>query len=124
MQLEHLTPILNVSNIEQSIVWFAKFGWKQGFIWKPTGEATFGSVCCGDIEIFLCRNGQGGREGDGHGAWMSLWVNDVDASYADCKTAGLEVIRPPQNEPWNVREMHVRHPDGHIFRVSRAVDCD
>jgi hypothetical protein len=20
--------------------------------------------------------------------------------------------------PWNVREMHVRHPDGHVFRIS------
>ena len=21
---------------------------------------------------------------------------------------------------WNVREMHVRHPDGHVFRISRG----
>ena len=24
------------------------------------------------------------------------------------------------NEPWNVREFHVRHPDGHVFRISRS----
>jgi hypothetical protein len=24
----------------------------------------------------------------------------------------------PENKPWNVREMHVRHPDGHVLRVS------
>jgi len=24
--------------------------------------------------------------------------------------------------PWNVREMHVRHPDGHVFRVSEGVE--
>jgi hypothetical protein len=24
--------------------------------------------------------------------------------------------------PWNVREMHVRHPDGHIFRFSQAIE--
>ena len=23
--------------------------------------------------------------------------------------------------PWNVREMHVRHPDGHVFRISRGI---
>ena len=23
-------------------------------------------------------------------------------------------------EPWNMREMHVRHPDGHVLRISRA----
>jgi hypothetical protein len=27
--------------------------------------------------------------------------------------------------PWRVREMHVRHPDGHVFRVSKGtVDVD
>ncbi len=26
---------------------------------------------------------------------------------------------PASNMPWNVREMHLRHPDGHVFRVSR-----
>lgn len=23
---------------------------------------------------------------------------------------------------WNVREMHVRHPDGHVFRISRGIE--
>jgi hypothetical protein len=23
--------------------------------------------------------------------------------------------------PWGVREMHVRHPDGHVFRVSQGI---
>ena len=29
---------------------------------------------------------------------------------------------PPTNEPWGVREMHVRHPDGHVFRISQGHD--
>jgi len=24
--------------------------------------------------------------------------------------------------PWNVREMHVRHPDGHVFRVGKGIE--
>jgi len=27
------------------------------------------------------------------------------------------VSMPPTDEPWGVREFHLRHPDGHIFRV-------
>ncbi len=52
---------------------------------------------------------------------MSVWVEDVDAVYKECVAAGLEVTLPPTNMQWNVREMHVRHPDGHVFRVSRSV---
>ena len=33
---------------------------------------------------------------------------------------GLEVTWPPTDEPWGVREMHVRHPDGHTFRIGRG----
>jgi len=43
-----------------------------------------------------------GEEGDQQadkGVWMSIWVDDVA-----------------------VREMHVRHPDGHVFRISRGIE--
>jgi hypothetical protein len=28
---------------------------------------------------------------------------------------------PPTDEPWKVREMHIRHPDGHVFRISKGI---
>jgi hypothetical protein len=130
-----LTPILNVSDLEQSFAWFEKLGWKKAWDW---GEPpTFGAVGSGVCEIFLCHNGQGGRgksdvpatfgpgsdQAADKGVWMSVWVEDVDAVYQRCVEQGLEVTWPPTNMPWNVREMHVRHPDGHVFRVSRGI-CD
>ena len=54
------------------------------------------------------------------GVWMSMWVDDVDAVHGQCIEQGLEVTMRPRNEPWGVREMHVRHPDGHVFRVSQG----
>ena len=30
MQAKRLTPILNVSNIQESFAWFEKFGWQKG----------------------------------------------------------------------------------------------
>ena len=46
---------------------------------------------------------------------MSIWVDDVDAVHRRCLEQGLDVTWPPTDMPWNVREMHVRHPDGHVF---------
>jgi catechol 2,3-dioxygenase-like lactoylglutathione lyase family enzyme len=125
-----LNPILNVSEIQQSFAWFEKLGWKKRWDW---GEPpTFGSVGSGEFAIFLCQNGQGGRgksalattKGTGDagdkGVWMSIWVDDVDAVHRHCQEHGLEVTMPPTDEPWGVREMHVRHPDGHVFRISRG----
>ena len=52
---------------------------------------------------------------------MSVWVESVDEVHRECLAAGLEVVFPHTDMPWATREMHLRHPDGHVFRVSCAV---
>ena len=55
------------------------------------------------------------------GVWMSWWVESpaaVDAAHALALQHGLTVTHPPTDEPWGIREFHLRHPDGHTFRVS------
>jgi hypothetical protein len=126
-----LTPILNVSNIAESFAWFERLGWRKGFQW---GEPpTFGSVCSGKCEIFLCQGAQGGRgkgtntttfddvgESADKGVWMSVWVENVDEIHQHCLAHGIEVTWPPTDQPWGVREMHIRHPDGHVLRISQG----
>ena len=134
MQAKRLNPILNVSNIIDSFAWFEKLGWKKS--WDLGAPATFGGVCSGQCEIFLCEGGPGGRgkgdnrmtfglEGDqsaDKGVWISVWVDDVDAEYRHCTEQGLDVTWPPTDQAWTVREMHVRHPDGHVFRISQSLE--
>ena len=111
MNVKRLTPILNVSNIADSFAWFEKLGWQKGWEWgNPPG---FGGVCSGEVEIFLCENGQGSRGGptprhagfndDTGGVWMSWWVDspaEVDAIHQLALAQGLTVTWPPTDEPW------------------------
>ena len=134
MLAKALNPILNVSDFQQSIAWFEKLGWGLGWHWGD--PPTFGAVRSGQCEIFLCQGGQGGRgrgphtttfgpHGDqtgDHGVWISIWVDDVDEVYRHCLAQGLEVTWPPTDHSWNVREMHVRHPDGHVFRIGKSLE--
>ena len=58
---------------------------------------------------------------------MTARVVEHDASYGGMRTealeaAGLDVTFPPTDMPWNVREMHIRHPDGHVFRISKGFE--
>ena len=131
MIVHRLTPILNVSNIAESFAWFEKLGWTKAWEWGD--PPSFGGVCCGAVEIFLCEEGQGSRGGplprhvgddDTGGVWMSWWVSspaEVDAAHALALEQGLTVTWPPTDEPWGVRECRIQHPDGHTFRVSAGI---
>jgi len=133
MDAKCLTPILNVSDIHESFEWFMKLGWSKNWEWgDPVG---FGCVGSGECEIFLCLNGQGGRgkgenkttmheNGDeemDRGSWMSVWVENVDAIFQLAKDHNIDVTCEPEDMPWGVRECHIRHPDGHVFRISSSI---
>jgi catechol 2,3-dioxygenase-like lactoylglutathione lyase family enzyme len=137
MPVQNLTPILNVSSVSESQKWFEALGWQRGFTW-PDGdpEPGFGAVCSEKAEIFLCRGGQGSRgtimpkhpgDDETDGVWMSWWLcspAEVDEMHAKALALGYVVTFPPTDVPWNVREFHLRHPDGHMFRVSAGLGED
>lgn len=118
MIVKHVTPILNVSNLVESFAWFEMLGWSKH--WDYGDPPDFGAVRSGKAEIFLCLDGQGGRD-----VWMTWWVPgpaDVDAVHALAVERGLTVTQAPIDYPWNTRECHIRHPDGHTFRVSAGFE--
>lgn len=134
MKLERLVPILNVSNLQESFAWFEKIGWTKGWEWGEPPD--FGGVQNGKCEIFLCQEGQGSRGGplprhvgddDTGGVWISWFLSspdEVDAVYEQALATGVTVTQPPDNFPWGLRECHLRHPDGHTFRVGAGTEED
>ena len=142
MKIQHVVPILNVSDVPASILWFQNLGWACGFCWNEggmiahgrtsneLGAASFAGVCSREAEIFLCRDGQGSRprdlsaDPDHSGVWMSWFLDsaaEVDAMHAQAVDLGYLITQPPRDEPWGVREFHLRHPDGHMFRVGAGI---
>lgn len=140
MKIKGVVPILNVSDVAASLAWFEQLGWTRSFTWNVGGSiegaadanehgvANFAGLFAGDFQVFLCRDGQGGRgalprcPGDEQngGTWMSWWLDspaDVDAAHALALQHGMHVSWPPTDEPWGVREFHLVHPDGHVFRI-------
>ena len=138
MSVQAVTPILNVTDVTESIKWFESLGWTQSFIWLDDGKKVgFGGVISGEqAQIFLCLNGQGSRgtimprhagDDETDGVWMSWWVSSVEelnVLHEKALNFGYTVTMAPQDKPWDVREFHLRHPDGHMFRVSCGLSKD
>jgi predicted lactoylglutathione lyase len=122
VKLDNLTPILNVSNVAASLEWFEALGWERGFAWDDKGgmhstEPDFASIQAGDdAEIFLCLDAQGARP-----VWMSWFLPsraDLETAHTRAVELGYEISQQPTDESWGMTEFHLRHPDGHVFRVS------
>jgi predicted enzyme related to lactoylglutathione lyase len=102
-------PILNVKNLDASVDYYVN---KLGFQ-KRWGEEGFVCVERGKVAIFLCHGAQGRP-----GMWMSIFLKDVDALYAEYQKSGAIIIEPPMNFPWEHREMLISDLDGHRLRMS------
>ena len=55
-----------------------------------------------------------GPSATGTSEGVSLWlqVRGVDVVGRELEEAGMDIIEPPADKPWGLREMQVRDPDG------------
>ncbi len=146
-QIEFITPILNVSNVPESLKWFEQIGWRRTFTWNhagiiedmadrdDNGEADFAGVGSGQVQVFLCLNAQGSRGGpspmlvnaptdETGGCWISLWVAttaDLDVLHSAALGSNMNVILGMTDQPWGSREFRLLHPDGHTLRINAVL---
>ena len=121
MKLTSLTPILNVSDVPASLGWFEALGWSRGFrlgrrerdAFKPAHFRLDPVRRRGNL-LLPQRPGR---------AWhvdllVPLEFEELEVVHARTAELGYEISQEPTDESWRMREFHLRHPDGHVFRIS------
>ncbi len=109
-RFESAVPILNVKSVPTALDYYVE---RLGFAkeWDWGNPPTFACVRRDEVRIFLCQGAQGKS-----GTWISIFVEDVDALFADYQRRGAIIRQTPTNFPWGVREMNVQDLDGHRLR--------
>lgn len=109
--LVHINPILNVSDLQSSIRFYAEVLDFEllGTFGDP---ADFAIVHWDGHEIYLCVNGQGQP-----GTWLALFVSKPAALYERLVANEVEILTP---YPGDDGEFRVADPDGHVLRVFEA----
>lgn len=109
--------ILRPKNVDETLS-FYRDRLRLGIFREYPGGVVF---FAGQSLIEVAGHGQaGGRStADGEptagataGATILLQVRDVEAARAELEAAGVEIVRPPQTEPWGLTEMWIADPDG------------
>lgn len=116
MKFEKAVTILYSGDIIRSLDYYLdKLGFDQKWEWDS--PPTFGGVSKDCVEIFFCKKGQGNP-----GTWLAINVDNVDEYYESIRNNGAKIISMPQDMEWNMREMLVEDPDGHIIRFGHGID--
>lgn len=58
---------------------------------------------------------------DGRGFWLSLEVENVDATYEQLRDAGVPIVAEPVDKPWGERIFVVRDPNGILIFIGQHV---
>lgn len=65
----------------------------------------------------------GSMQGAGIGnVVLEFEVEDVDAEYARLLEMGAPIVKPPTTQPWGLRSVWFRDPDGNIVNFFAAVN--
>ena len=56
-----------------------------------------------------------------HSYFGYVVLDDVDAYHAEIAARGADVIAPPADKPWGMREMPVRTIDGHRIMFAQEL---
>jgi catechol 2,3-dioxygenase-like lactoylglutathione lyase family enzyme len=105
-----LVPNLAVRDVPAAQSYYRDtLGAAVNWIW----DDTFGSVCFGQLELFLY------KADEPRPSICSIFFDDVDALHAELREKGAEIVDDLGLRPWGVREFSVADPDGNVIRFGR-----
>lgn len=109
-------PIIRVDNLKNAQRYYRD---ALGFqlMWDYGTPPDFGEVKRGESAFFMCQRCQGATP-----SWSFIFVDDVDKLYDELRSRGARVVRAPQNEEWQLREMHVADEDGNVIRFASRIE--
>jgi lactoylglutathione lyase len=110
-------PVVYVADAERSAAFYEQLGFARHFQLPPEGEPGYIGLRRGDAELSVVLSSWpqeqlGVQIGGGPRFELYAYVDDVDASVAALRDAGVTVLREPEDMPWGERIGYLADPDG------------
>jgi uncharacterized glyoxalase superfamily protein PhnB len=142
MKVLGATPYICVADVERSLAFYRDLlGFEVVNTMEWEGRTTWARITNGPFGLMLSSGAAGSLEHDddddhAHATWQgprhaegidifnATWfdVLDVDAVYDELKSAGADILYPPADRHYGVRDFMVRDPDGYYYVVGSRID--
>ncbi len=104
---------LHVPDVEQALAFYAQVPGATLMVHRP-----------GDFALLRIGRGRLGLLRHEHGAFhLEFDSDDLDATYAALKTAGLATKGGPTTKPWGERDLLILDPHGNMVEFGEAEDA-
>ena len=113
--IEDAVTIVPVRDVEASVAFYRDtLGFETRFL---SNDKAFGTVVHGEAAVHLLKTQDtASLEATANHISIYLWVKGVDALFAQLKHKLDKLdegrVRPPFDQPYGMREFHVKDPDG------------
>jgi uncharacterized glyoxalase superfamily protein PhnB len=117
-QIRDATPVLLVKDVVKAAAYYTdKLGFKCERFW---GEPPAFTIIWRDgVALMLNQVGPGDtfRPNADYDGRFSVYIDvgDADALYAEFQAKGADIVCPPEDQPYMMREFQVRDLDGHLL---------
>lgn len=91
-----------------------KLGFKLGFTWED--PPTFAGVNLGEVQVFLAQGTP-----DPRGCDLRFVVGDADELHDFHRARGVEIVDPPGDRPYGLRDYTVRDLNGYLLGFGHYV---
>jgi len=107
-------PVLQVTDVKRSEAFYCeKLGFRSQGTWGEGPE--FCIVQYGRVTIALDRSRADGPIPTNQ-CWAAyIYVEDADALCAQWRSNGVDIVRGPEDTPYDSRDFDIRDPDGHLL---------
>jgi catechol 2,3-dioxygenase-like lactoylglutathione lyase family enzyme len=101
---------LQVADVPAAVDFYtSKLGFTLGFTWGGD-PPTFAGVNLGDVQIFLMQGTPNPR-----GCSVQFVVGDADELFAFHRASGVEIVEPPDDRDYGLRDYSVRDLYGYVL---------
>jgi catechol 2,3-dioxygenase-like lactoylglutathione lyase family enzyme len=111
--------VLAVPDAEATARWWEETLGFERWLEPPGWVFLRGGAC--DLRLGSCPDALPPRELGDHSYFAYLVVDDLAAVHDRLVERDADLLFPPVDQPWGMREVGVRTPDGHRFMVAQPI---
>jgi len=115
-------PVLQVTDVVRSVEFYCdKLGFISHRLWGDGPD--FCIVQSGRVTLALDRSREPGSIPTNQYWAAYVYVDDADALHDRFSKAGVEIVRPLEDQPYGLRDFDIRDPDGHIIAFGHDLEA-